>query len=327
MSFFKNLVAKFGKRTDQQAYSEGLNRENSTFINKLLMMFEEESEIDADWIERMMILLIQSDVSVATARKLMKNFDKLLTENQIKEKLYAKDVFLQVLNDFYGPDIGEMEIVEGRPNIILMVGVNGSGKTTSCAKLAYHYGLQGYSVGLVAADTFRAAAAQQLALWGSQLDVPVYQGKLNADPSSVIVDAIYQAKEEKIDILIVDTAGRLQTKVNLMNELSKMHRVIEKHLPGAPDAVYLVLDATLGQNSLKQAQHFQKSTNLDGIILTKMDGTAKGGIVFSVIDEMKLKVAFIGLGEKMDDLRVFHRDIYFNTLLSETKDVSQDATI
>ncbi len=322
MSFIRNLIEKFGKRSDQQAYSEGLNRENSTFINKLLMMFEEETEIDEDWIERMMILLIQSDVSVKTARKLMKNFDKLLIENQILEKKYAKDVFLQVLNDFYGADIPALEIVEGRPNVILMVGVNGSGKTTSCAKLAYHYGLMGYKVALVAADTFRAAATQQLALWAEKLDIPCYQGKLNADPSAVIVDAIYSAKDDAIDVLIVDTAGRLQTKVNLMNELAKMQRVIEKHLPGAPDATYLVLDATLGQNSLKQAEHFQEATDLSGIILTKMDGTAKGGIVFSVIDEMKLKVAFIGLGEKMDDLRVFHRDIYFNTLLSETKDVS-----
>ncbi len=315
MSFFKKFIDRFSSRTDKQAYSEGLNRENSSFINKLILMFEEESEIDNDWIERMMVILIEADVSVKTARKLMKNFQKLLEVNNITEKLYAKDVFLQVLNDFYGEDVELIEIQEGRPNVILMVGVNGSGKTTSSAKLAFMYQQQGYKVALVAADTFRAAAVSQLQLWAQRLEIPCYHGQLNDDPSSVLAEASKQALVDGIDVLICDTAGRLQTKVNLMNELAKMKRVLSKFIDGAPDATYLVLDATLGQNSLKQAQEFNKATEVDGIILTKMDGTAKGGIIFSIIEEMNLKVAYIGLGEQIDDLRMFHRDLYVNSLL------------
>lgn len=317
MSFFKKFIDRFSSRTDQQAYSEGLNRENSSFINKLILMFEEESEIDNDWIERMMVILIEADVSVKTARKLMKNFQKLLEVNNITEKLYAKDFFLQVLNDFYGEDVELIEIEEGRPNVILMVGVNGSGKTTSSAKLAFMYQQQGYKVALVAADTFRAAAVSQLQLWAQRLEIPCYHGQLNDDPSSVLAEASKQALIDDIDVLICDTAGRLQTKVNLMNELAKMKRVLSKFIDGAPDTTYLVLDATLGQNSLKQAQEFNKATEVDGIILTKMDGTAKGGIIFSIIEEMNLKVAYIGLGEQIDDLRVFQRDLYFNSLLKE----------
>lgn len=315
MSFFKNFVNRFKTRSDKQAYSEGLDTQNNPIINKLILMFEEESEIDDDWIERMMVVLIESDISVKTARKLIKNFKKLLDINNITEKLYAKDLFLQVLNDFYGEDVKPLEIEKGRPNVILMVGVNGSGKTTSAAKIAFRYQQLGYKCALVAADTFRAAAVSQLQLWAERLEIPCYYGELNQDPASVLVDASRQAIEDGIDLLICDTAGRLQTKVNLMNELSKMKRVLKKNIPEAPDMTYLVLDATLGQNSLKQAEEFNKATEIDGIILTKMDGTAKGGIIFSIIDEMKLKVAYIGLGEQIDDLRVFHRDIYFESLL------------
>lgn len=314
MSFFKKIADRFKTRSDKQVYSEGLNRNKSAFVNKLLLLFEEESEIDDEWIERMMIVLIEADVSVDTARKLMKSFKQQLDENQIFEKRYAKDVFLQVLNDFYGADAKPLEVKEGL-NVILMVGVNGSGKTTSSAKLAFMYKNMGYKVGLIAADTFRAAATQQLELWAQKLEVNFYQGALNADPSSVIVDGLQKAKADELDIVIVDTAGRLQNKVNLMNELAKMKKVMDKFVPGAPHATYLVLDGNLGQNSLNQAREFEKATQVDGLILTKMDGTAKGGIIFTIIDEMDLKVNYIGLGEQMDDLRGFYRDQFFESLL------------
>lgn len=320
MSFFRKISEAFRQRSDKQVYSEGLDRKKSTFINKLLLLFEEETEIDQEWIERMMIVLIEADVSVPTARKLMKNFDKLLQENQIVEKMYAKDVFLQVLNDFYGKDAKPLELQDGL-TVILMVGVNGSGKTTSCAKLASRYKNEGKKVGFIAADTFRAAATQQLQLWAEKLDIHFYHGALNADPSSVIVDGLKQALVDELDIVIIDTAGRLQTKVNLMNELSKMKRVMDKFVPGAPHATYLVLDGNLGQNSLTQAREFEKATHVDGIILTKMDGTAKGGIIFTIIDEMNLKVNYIGLGEQMDDMRPFYRDQFFESMLQ----VEQDA--
>lgn len=315
MSFFKKISDAFKGRSDKQVYSEGLDRKKSTFINKLLLLFEEESEIDQEWIERMMIVLIEADVSVKTARKLMKNFDQQLTENQITEKMYAKDVFLQVLNDFYGQDAKPLELNSNGLTVILMVGVNGSGKTTSSAKLASIYKNDGNKVGFIAADTFRAAATDQLGLWAEKLDVKFYKGALNADPSSVIVDGLKQAIADELDIVIIDTAGRLQTKVNLMNELSKMKRVMDKFVPGAPHATYLVLDGNLGQNSLTQAREFEKATHVDGIILTKMDGTAKGGIIFTIIDEMNLKVNYIGLGESMDDMRPFYRDQFFETML------------
>lgn len=320
MSFFKKLTQRLKPRSDKQIYSEGLDRKTNKFVNKLLLLFEEESEIDESWIERMMVVLIEADVSVATARKLMKSFQKLLDENEITEKLYAKDVFKQVLNEFYGQEAPQLKIADNRPTVILVVGVNGSGKTTSCAKLAYMYQEQGYKVGLVAADTFRAAATQQLELWAQKLEVPIFKGKLHADPSSVIVDGLKGAIDQQLDIVICDTAGRLQTKTNLMTELTKMKRVMAKFIPEAPDATYLVLDATLGQNSLIQAKEFEKATALDGIVLTKMDGSAKGGIIFSIIDEMNLKVNFIGLGEQMDDLRPFSRELFFNSLLDGNSD-------
>lgn len=315
MSFFKKIAEAFQTRSNKQVYSEGLDRKKSPFINKLLLLFEEDSEIDDAWIERMMIVLIEADVSVPTARKLMKQFQTQLSENQIIEKMYAKDVFLQVLNDFYGEDAKPLVLKENQLNIILLVGVNGSGKTTSCAKLASYYKNMGKKVGLVAADTFRAAATQQLELWSQKIDVDFYKGNLNQDPASVIVDGIQQALVDQLDVLIIDTAGRLQTKVNLMNELSKMKRVMAKFVEDAPHATYLVLDGNLGQNSLNQAREFEKATHVDGIILTKMDGTAKGGIIFTIIDEMNLKVNYIGLGEQMDDLRPFYRDQFFESML------------
>jgi fused signal recognition particle receptor len=177
------------------------------------------------------------------------------------------------------------------------------------------YKNQGKKVGFIAADTFRAAATEQLGLWAQKLEVAFYKGDLNADPSSVIVDGLKQAQRDELDIVIIDTAGRLQTKVNLMNELSKMKRVMTKFVPGAPHATYLVLDGNLGQNSLTQAREFEKATHVDGIILTKMDGTAKGGIIFTIIDEMNLKVNYIGLGEQMDDMRPFYRDQFFESML------------
>lgn len=317
MTFFQKIKDVFKSRSTQQVYSAGLSRKTNPFVNRLLLLFEEESDIDEKWIEQMMIVLIESDVSVDTAKKLIKQFNEKLLLNGITSKHYAKDVFLEVLNDFYGEEVILPTIEKGRVNVILMVGVNGSGKTTSSAKLANYYLNQGYKVALVAADTFRAAAVEQLSLWAEKLNIPCYKGSLNSDPSSVLADGAKAAISEGIDVLICDTAGRLQNKVNLMNELAKMKRVLGKFIEGAPLATYLVLDANLGQNSLIQAKEFEKATQLDGIILTKMDGTAKGGIIFTIIDQMNLKVAYIGLGEQIDDLQPFMRDAYFEALLKQ----------
>ena len=319
MSIFNKIKEKLGWRSDKVVYSSGLVRKNNQLMNKLLLLFEEESQIDDAWYEKLMITLIQADMSSKTAAKLIKEFQEQLLINQIVEKEFAKDVFIHVLNSFYGDDIKPYDIVSGRLNVILMIGVNGSGKTTSTAKLANYYLNMGYKVGVVAADTFRAAAVSQLQLWAEKLNIPCYIGNLNSDPASVVVDGIKSALNDNLDLIIIDTAGRLQNKVNLMNELAKINRVVNKFLNYEVDATYLVLDASLGQNSLNQAIEFNKAAAINGIILTKMDGSAKGCIIFSIIDEMNLKVAFIGLGEKLDDLRPFYRKLYFETLLEHGK--------
>jgi len=206
--------------------------------------------------------------------------------------------------------VNEISFKQGRPTVLLVVGVNGVGKTTTIAKLAKRYQNQGKSVLLVAGDTFRAGAVEQLGVWAKRLGVEIVTGLENGDPSSVAYDGIRQAIDKKIDLVIVDTAGRLQTKANLMAELSKMRRVIAKEIEGAPDEVFLIIDATTGQNGVVQAKAFAEATGLTGIIVTKMDGTSKGGIILAIRDELGIPVRFIGLGEKMDDLTEFDLDQY-----------------
>ena len=216
------------------------------------------------------------------------------------------DYLISILYDFYDESSDEpIKINEEGPTVILMVGVNGSGKTTTSAKLIQYYKEQGKKVAVAAADTFRAGAIDQIDTWANRLGVPCIKGKMNQDPSSVLVDACRYAKENDVDILICDTAGRLQNKTNLMNELSKMHRVVQREIEGAPQEVWLVLDATTGQNGISQAKVFLEATDVTGIVLTKMDGTAKGGVVLAIRDLLHLPVRFLGLGEKPADLRPF----------------------
>ena len=243
-----------------------------------------------------------------------KDFSSILTEKSLKsrtifisgeinqelaEKVCTKLLILEELSD------EPIKINEEGPTVILMVGVNGSGKTTTSAKLIQYYKEQGKKVAVAAADTFRAGAIDQIDTWANRLGVPCIKGKMNQDPSSVLVDACRYAKENDVDILICDTAGRLQNKTNLMNELSKMHRVVQREIEGAPQEVWLVLDATTGQNGISQAKVFLEATDVTGIVLTKMDGTAKGGVVLAIRDLLHLPVRFLGLGEKPADLRPF----------------------
>ena len=228
---------------------------------------------------------------------------------------WAMGFLLQIMKELYEeiPDDPEVYNEDG-PTVILLEGVNGSGKTTTAAKLARMYKERGKSVAFMAADTFRAGAIEQLAQWGERLDVPCIKGRENGDPSAAIVDGCRYAKEHDIDILICDTAGRLQNKQTLMQELSKMNRVANKEIPGAPHNTWLILDATTGQNGLAQAEVFNNSTKLTGIILTKMDGTAKGGIVLAIKHKLKLPVRYIGLGEQPEDLRPFDLDSYLYSI-------------
>ena len=252
--------------------------------------------------------------------------DKFFNTCQNYYYLFAKDImnflgqtFREVYFESPDPDI---VINENGPTVILMVGVNGSGKTSTCAKLANRYLNDGKTVALVAADTFRAGATQQLQTWAERLDIPCITGKENEDPSSVLVKGCRFAKENNIDFLICDTAGRLQNKVNLMAELEKMHRVLGKEIEGAPQNTWLVLDANTGQNGLSQAELFNEITDLNGIILTKMDGTSKGGIIIAIKNITGLPVRFITVGEGMDDLQDFDFDLYLESIIGELRHAS-----
>jgi fused signal recognition particle receptor len=233
-----------------------------------------------------------------------------------------EDYLISILYDFYEPEEDkEINYATKGPTVIMMVGVNGSGKTTTTAKLIAYYQEQGKNVAVAAADTFRAGAVDQIEEWAKRLDVPCIKGKANQDPASVIVDGCRYAKEHDIDILICDTAGRLQNKTNLMKELSKMSRVATKEIEGAPHETWLVLDATTGQNGIIQAKQFLEATPVSGIVLTKMDGTAKGGVVMAIRDQLNLPVRFMGLGEKPADLKPFDISSY---LIGITKGLEMD---
>jgi fused signal recognition particle receptor len=257
--------------------------------------------------------MILADMGVHSTEKIIES---------IREKSKKSDSFLDI-NELLKEEI--IQILSQYPagvhldnsqSVIMMVGVNGGGKTTSLAKLAYHYSLEGKSALMVAADTFRAAAPEQLSLWGRKLNIPVVKGQYGADPASVVFDAIQSFKAHKHQLLLIDTAGRIHTNVNLMNELEKIKRIISREIDGAPHESLLVLDATIGQNALVQAKEFLKFSRLTGIFLTKLDGTAKGGSVLSIVDELKLPIKFVGVGEDEKDMLPFSASEFADALLS-----------
>lgn len=309
MAFFQKIKDAFARNKDKDKYLSGLSRSKKTFGDRLRALSNNFHGIDDELLEEIMILMLESDVGIHTAQKLVDQFEK--EGKNIKNYDSMEDYLISILYDFYDPESDpQIRYNEDGSTVILMVGVNGAGKTTTSAKLIEYYKEQGKSVAVAAADTFRAGAIDQIATWAQRLDVPCIKGKQGQDPSSVLVDACRYAKENDIDILIADTAGRLQNKTNLMKELSKMNRVCEKEIPGAPQEVWLVLDATTGQNGISQAKEFLEATNVTGIILTKMDGTAKGGVVMAIRDLLHLPVRFLGLGEKPADLRPFDLNAY-----------------
>ena len=318
MSFFDTLKDKFSKKKDGDRYLSGFNKTSDTMGKKLNKMAFGFNGVTEDFLEELMIVLLESDVGIQTAEKIC---DQLKTTVDQYRYVTFKDVMaflMEIMQNIYLESTDAPIVMnENGPTVILMVGVNGSGKTTTCAKLTKLYQSQGKKVGVVAADTFRAGAIEQLARWADKLGVPCIKGRENGDPSSVLVDGCRYAKEHNLDILLCDTAGRLQNKVNLMNELAKMRKVIE----GAPHHVCLVLDSTTGQNGLSQAKIFQEVTDVTGIILTKMDGTAKGGIVLAIKDVLHIPVYYLGLGEREDDLKPFDLDLYLYSISEGIRDV------
>ncbi len=315
MSFLSKLKEKFSKKEDKAVYLSGFQKAKQTFSDQLNEMQYEFHGVDDDFLEQLTIILLESDVGIETADLICEKLKQKCEEYPSVTFRWAMNFLMEIMKEIY-EEVPDQEITYNQdgPTVILLEGVNGSGKTTTAAKLAFMYQFYQKKVAFVAADTFRAGAIEQLAKWGEKLDVPCIKGRENGDPSAAIVDGCRYAKENNIDVLICDTAGRLQNKVTLMDELTKMNRVAGKEIEGAPHNTWLVLDATTGQNGLAQARIFAESTKLTGIILTKMDGTAKGGIVLAIKHKLHLPVLFIGLGEKERDLRPFDLDSYLYSI-------------
>jgi len=313
----------FSKKADKNKYLHGFAKTNDSLGKKLRFVTENKTKNKDDFMEQLMVTLIEADIGYKTAEKIC---DRFFETCQNYYYLFAKDImhFLrQTISDIYYEKEDE-PIVNNQngPTVILMVGVNGSGKTSTCAKLAKKYLDEGNKVALVGADTFRAGAVEQFKQWADRLLIPCVCGKENADPSSVLVDGCRYAKENAIDILICDTAGRLQNKANLMAELAKMNKVLGKEIPGAPHNCWLVLDANTGQNGLSQAELFNEITDLNGIILTKMDGTSKGGIIIAIKDLTSLPVRYVTLGESIEDIQDFDFELYLDSIIGELQHAS-----
>jgi fused signal recognition particle receptor len=325
MSFFKKLKEKITKQTETvtEKFKDGLSKTRNNFSGKVNDLVARYRKVDEDFFEELEEILIQADVGFDTVMKLIEELKMEVKRQNIQDPQEVQSVISEKLVDIY--NAGEeqsstLNIQEDGLTVILFVGVNGVGKTTTIGKLGHKFKSEGKSVLLAAGDTFRAGAIEQLEVWGERVGVAVIKQAEGSDPAAVMYDAIKAAKSRKVDILICDTAGRLQNKVNLMKELEKVKRVIEREVPGAPHEVLLVLDATTGQNALIQAKTFKEVTNVSGIVLSKLDGTAKGGIVLAIRNELKIPVKYVGLGEKMDDLQEFNAEQYVYGLFADQVD-------
>ncbi len=313
----------FFTKDKKEALDKGLEKTKENIFSKLNRALVGKSKIDDDVLDNLEEILITSDVGVETTLKIIDRIEKRVA----RDKFLNTDEFDQLLreeivellaenhanNNLVGFELPKSDI----PYVIMVVGVNGVGKTTTIGKLASQYHNAGKKVVLGAGDTFRAAAVDQLKIWGDRIGIPVIDHGMNTDPSAVAFDAVKKAVEIKADVVIIDTAGRLHTKVNLMNELSKIKRVVQKFIPEAPHDVMLVLDGSTGQNAFIQAQEFTKATDITSLAITKLDGTAKGGVVIGISDQFKIPVRYIGVGEKIEDLQIFNKTEFVNSLFNK----------
>ena len=315
MGLISFLKEKFTKKKEDKVvnkYQDGLAKSRQNFSSKLTNLASKYKKVNQDYFEELEEILIESDISISLTLKII---DEVLEESEslgIDEPSKINEILVDKMFLGYaskGDVSTDIDFSDGM-KVLLVVGVNGVGKTTTIAKLSNRYIKQGKKVLLVAADTFRAGAKEQLCVWGERLGVDVVYGPSESDPASVAYDGMKKAIKDNVDLVIVDTAGRLQTKANLMSELAKIKRVIGKDIPNAPHETFLVIDATTGQNGVIQAKAFAEVTNLTGVVITKMDGTSKGGIILAIRDELSVPVRFIGLGEKMEDLEEFDLDKY-----------------
>lgn len=317
-------MALFGlfSKDKKESLDKGLEKTKENLFSKIGRAVAGKSKVDDEILDELEEILITSDVGVETTVKIIERIedrvakDKFLNTAELDQIL--RDEIAALLSENNTEDLADFQIPENhKPHVILVVGVNGVGKTTTIGKLAAQFKGKGKSVVLGAADTFRAAAVDQLKLWGERVGVPVVAHGMNTDPSAVAYDAVKQGVDTSADLVIIDTAGRLHTKVNLMNELSKIKRVMQKFIPEAPHEIMLVLDGSTGQNAFIQAQEFSKVTEVTALAITKLDGTAKGGVVIGISDQFKIPVKYIGVGEQVNDLQVFNRAEFVDSLFKK----------
>lgn len=318
MAFLGGLFSKEKKET----LNKGLQKTNESFLGKLSKALVGKSTVDEEVLDNLEEILVSSDVGISTTLKIIDRIqqrvarDKYLGASELDSIL--KEEIAGLLSENHSEDLSDFQIpADKKPYVIMVVGVNGVGKTTTIGKLSAQFKKAGKNVLLGAADTFRAAAVDQLKLWGERVGVPVVSKGMNTDPSAVAFDAVREGVDKGVDVIIIDTAGRLHTKINLMSELSKIQRVVQKVIPDAPHEVLLVLDGSTGQNAMVQAREFTKATQVTALAITKLDGTAKGGVVIGISDEFKIPVKYIGVGEKVDDLQVFNKTEFVDSLFKK----------
>lgn len=301
----------FFSKEKKEDLDQGLSKTKESFFSKLSKAVIGKSKVDDEVLDNLEEVLVSSDVGVKTTLRIIERIEARVARDKYlgtaELNVILKEEIAGMLSENNTHDIADFEIpAEKRPYVIVVVGVNGVGKTTTIGKLAHQFKTKGYNVLLGAADTFRAAAVDQLTIWSERVGVPIITQGMGADPASVAFDTVTAAKARNMDVVIIDTAGRLHNKVNLMNELAKIRKVIQKVMPDAPHEVLLVLDASTGQNAIEQARQFTAATEVNALALTKLDGTAKGGVVLGISDEFKIPVKYIGVGEKMHQLQVFN---------------------
>ncbi len=326
MGLFNKLKNIFSKKSEEEKvnedvkkYDEGLEKTRTEFVSKLNLLGIKYTKVNEEYFEELENLLIMADIGVKTVMDFIDRLRKRVKQENITDTKYLNEVIVDELFIIYVNNesiTDKINMAESGPTVILMVGVNGVGKTTTIAKLAHKYKSEGKRVMMIAGDTFRAGAVEQLKIWAERTK-SLFYGRENADPAGVIFDGLVKAQEENADIVLIDTAGRLHNKVNLMKELEKINKVIGNQIPNAPHETLLVIDATTGQNGIMQAESFKEITNITGIVLTKLDGTAKGGIVLAIKEAVGIPVKFVGLGEKMTDLIPFDIENYIYGLFKD----------